>query len=89
MWLFCNQTLTDSQPLTFRGALVGPEAMPEKTKIVTKPMSLSSGKKRGKVRLEVYGEEMVEKVVRLSGNTCRVNLPVDWVGRRVKVIRLD
>jgi putative transposon-encoded protein len=42
-----------------------------------------------KVKLEVYGEEMVEKVVRLSGNSGRVYLPPDWVGCRVKIIRLD
>lgn len=46
-------------------------------------------KTKGKVRLEVYGEEMVEKVVKLSGNSGRVYLPPDWVGSRVKIIRLD
>jgi putative transposon-encoded protein len=45
--------------------------------------------KHDKVKLEVYGEEMVEKVVRLSGNSGRVYLPPDWVGCRVKIIRLD
>jgi putative transposon-encoded protein len=44
---------------------------------------------RGKVKLEVYGEEMVEKVVKLSGNSGRVYLPPDWVGCRVKIIRVD
>ncbi|MDZ7698035.1 MAG: DUF2080 family transposase-associated protein [Deltaproteobacteria bacterium] len=44
---------------------------------------------KGRVRLEVYGEEMVEKVVKLSGNSGRVYLPPDWVGSRVKIIRLD
>ncbi|MBL7172939.1 MAG: DUF2080 family transposase-associated protein [Desulfobacteraceae bacterium] len=47
------------------------------------------GKGRGKVKLEVYGEEMVEKVVKSSGNSGRVYLPPDWVGCRVKIIRLD
>ncbi len=46
-------------------------------------------KVRGKVKLEVYGEEMVEKVVKLSGNSGRVYLPPDWVGCRVKIIRVD
>jgi putative transposon-encoded protein len=41
-----------------------------------------------KVKFEVYGEEMVEKVVKLSGNSGRVYLPPDWVGSRVKIIRL-
>jgi putative transposon-encoded protein len=49
----------------------------------------ASVKTRGKVKLEVYGEEMVEKVVKLSGNSGRVYLPPDWVGCRVKIIRVD
>jgi putative transposon-encoded protein len=44
---------------------------------------------RGKVKFEVYGEEMVEKVVKLSGNSGRVYLPPDWVKCRVKIIRVD
>jgi putative transposon-encoded protein len=46
-------------------------------------------KSRGKVKFEVYGEEMVEKVVKLSGNSGRVYLPPDWVKCRVKIIRVD
>jgi len=42
-----------------------------------------------KVKFEVYGEEMVEKLVKQSGNCGRVYLPPDWVGRRVKIIRID
>jgi putative transposon-encoded protein len=42
-----------------------------------------------KVKFEVYGEEMVEKVVKLSGNSGRIYLPPDWVGFRVKIIRID
>jgi len=49
----------------------------------------SPGTGRGKVKLEVYGEEMVEKIVRQSGNSGRVYLPPDWVGCRVKIIRLN
>jgi len=44
---------------------------------------------RAKVKFEVYGEEMVEKHVKLSGNSGRVYLPPDWVGSRVKIIRVD
>jgi putative transposon-encoded protein len=51
--------------------------------------NLASGKERGKVKFEVYGEEMVEKTVKLSGNSGRVYLPPDWVGCRVKIIRVD
>ena len=42
-----------------------------------------------KVKFEVYGEEMLEKTVKLSGNSGRIYLPPDWVGRRVKIIRID
>lgn len=42
-----------------------------------------------KVKFEVFGEEMLEKDVRSSGNSGRVYLPPDWVGHRVKIIRID
>ena len=42
-----------------------------------------------KVKFEVYGEEMIEKDVKMSGNSGRVYLPPDWVGHRVKIIRVD
>jgi putative transposon-encoded protein len=44
---------------------------------------------RNMVRFEVFGEEMLEKQVKLSGNSGRIYLPPDWVGHRVKVIRID
>lgn len=44
---------------------------------------------KGKVKFEVYGEEMIEKKVKLSGNSGRVYLPPDWVGHQVKIIRVD
>lgn len=42
-----------------------------------------------KVKFEVYGEEMMEKVVKLSGNSGRIYLPPDWVGHKVKIIKMD
>ena len=44
---------------------------------------------QGKVKFEVYGEEMLEKEVKLSGNSGRVYLPPDWVGHNVKIIRIN
>jgi len=44
---------------------------------------------QGKVKFEVYGEEMLEKEVKLSGNSGRVYLPPDWVGHQVKIIRIN
>ena len=42
-----------------------------------------------KVKFEVYGEEMLEKVVKYSGKSGRVYLPPEWVGKRIKIIRSD
>lgn len=44
---------------------------------------------KDKVKFEIYGEEMIEKTVKLSGNSGRVYLPPNWVGRHVKIIRID
>lgn len=44
---------------------------------------------RNRVKFEVYGTEMVEKKVNSSGNSGRVYLPPNWVGRNVKIIRVD
>jgi len=44
---------------------------------------------KGKVKFEVYGEEMIEKKVKMSGNSGRVYLPPDWVDHHVKIIRID
>ena len=35
---------------------------------------VTAGKEGGEVKFEVYGEEMLEKVVKLSGNSGRVYL---------------
>jgi putative transposon-encoded protein len=61
--------------------------MPNEKKLKNGP-DLSPEAQVGKVKFEVYGEEMMEKVVKLSGNSGRVYLPPDWVGSRVKIIRL-
>lgn len=34
------------------------------------------------------GYEMLEKEVNKSGNSGRVYVPIDWVGKRVKIILL-
>lgn len=62
--------------------------MPDDKKLKNEE-SLSAEKKQGKVKFEVYGEEMVEKKVKQSGNSGRVYLPPDWVGRSVKIIRIN
>lgn len=52
-----------------------------------KNIDFATGK--GRVKFEVYGEEMLEKKVSLSGNSGRIYLPPDWVGHHVKIIRID
>ncbi len=42
-----------------------------------------------RVRFELYGLESVEKQVAASGKSGRVYLPMDWLGKRVKIIRVD
>jgi putative transposon-encoded protein len=47
------------------------------------------GYKAFRVKFEVFGEEMIEKEVKQSGNSGRVYLPPEWVGKQVKIIRID
>lgn len=42
---------------------------------------------RKKVKFEIYGDEMIEKTVNSSGNSGRVYLPPEWIGRKVKVVK--
>jgi putative transposon-encoded protein len=41
-----------------------------------------------KVKFEIYGEQMIEKTVNSSGNSGRVYLPPEWIGTKVKVIKV-
>ena len=47
------------------------------------------GPEKGKTRFVLRGLEMIDKVVSVSGNSGRVYLPLDWSGKRVKIIRVD
>ena len=42
-----------------------------------------------RVKFEVFGEELVEKIVKLSGRNGRIYLPQDWVDHQVKIVRVD
>jgi putative transposon-encoded protein len=61
-------------------------ATEKKTK-KTRTKDVANNKDR--LKFEIYGEEMIEKTVKLSGNSGRVYLPPNWVGRHVKIIRID
>lgn len=41
------------------------------------------------IEVKVEGFSIIERIVREGGNSARVNVPVDWVGRRCMVILLD
>lgn len=45
--------------------------------------------KSPQARFTISGEEVIEKVVKPGGSTGRVYLPLPWVGKRVKIIRIN
>ena len=45
--------------------------------------------KSSKAKFRVFGVELIEKEVKSSGNSGRIYLPLDWVGKHVKIIRID
>jgi putative transposon-encoded protein len=42
-----------------------------------------------KVQFKLHGEEVVHKTVSASGKCGRIYLPLGWVGKKVKIIRVD
>ncbi len=42
-----------------------------------------------KVKFEFFGEEMLGREVKISGNSGRIYLPPAWIGKHVKIIRID
>jgi len=40
-------------------------------------------------KIQLTGFEMLEKQVNKSGNSGRLYVPVEWVGKRVKIILLE
>ncbi len=41
------------------------------------------------VKLELIGYEMLEKQVNKSGNSGRVYVPIEWIGKKVKIILIE
>ena len=48
-----------------------------------------AAKQAAAVQFTVQGHEMVEKVVKPAGNSGRIYLPPDWIGKSVKIVRVD
>ena len=44
---------------------------------------------RKEVKIELTGFEMIEKQVNKSGNSGRVYVPIEWIGKRVKIILVE
>ena len=61
---------------------------PDNDKETTAAVSNNVDASKNKVKFEIYGEEMIEKRVKSSGNSGRVYLPPNWVGHKVKIIRI-
>jgi len=40
-------------------------------------------------KIELTGFEMLEKQVNRSGNSGRVYVPIEWIGKRVKIILIE
>ena len=40
-------------------------------------------------KIQLTGFEMLEKQVNKSGNSGRVYIPIEWVGKKVKIILLE
>ncbi len=39
-----------------------------------------------KTKIQLTGFEMLEKTVNKSGNSGRVYVPIEWIGKKVKII---
>jgi len=44
---------------------------------------------RKETKIELTGFEMLEKIVNQSGNSGRIYVPVEWIGKRVKIILIE
>lgn len=44
---------------------------------------------RKETKIELTGFEMLEKKVNPSGNSGRVYVPVEWIGKKVKIILIE
>lgn len=40
-------------------------------------------------KIQLIGFEMLEKEVNKSGNSGRVYVPVEWIGKKVKIVLLE
>jgi len=48
-----------------------------------------SDKMGQEMRIEISAYQIIEKTVKQSGNSGRVYVPVEWIGKKVKVALLE
>ena len=41
------------------------------------------------IKIQLTGFEMLEKTVNRSGNSGRIYVPIEWIGKRVKIILVE
>jgi putative transposon-encoded protein len=41
------------------------------------------------MEIKINAYQIIEKIVKPSGNSGRVYVPIDWVGKKVKVVLLE
>ena len=44
---------------------------------------------RKETKIQLTGFEMLEKQVNKSGNSGRVYVPIEWIGKKVKIILIE
>ena len=44
---------------------------------------------RKETKIQLTGFEMLEKQVTKSGNSGRVYVPIEWIGKRVKIVLVE
>lgn len=52
------------------------------------PNPLEKQNTEGLISIHLEGYEVLEKEVKSSGNSGRVYLPNDWIGGKVKIVRI-
>lgn len=41
------------------------------------------------MKIEIEAYQVIEKTVKSGGNSGRVYVPVDWIGKRVKILLME
>lgn len=41
------------------------------------------------MEIKITGYQIIEKIVKQSGNSGRVYVPIEWIGKKVKVVLVE